>query len=589
MLKNTLLIFSLTLFLFSCLQTRPVKDCSTFTEAADPCPDTLAGWNSVEQGLQGAVGSIDILYAKSSVPEVVPNFAWSGSAWIGERVSAQIVLWSGESVKQVECEFSDFKSKDNKVIPASIAQTRFVRYVITDEFADGCGRRKPEDYASSLGPDMLDPLECFDIEPQTTRPVWISFNVPPDATPGIYNSTLTIFSAGSERMSFTFQLEILPRILPPGTDREFHLDLWQNPYAVARIHGVDPWSDAHWEALHPIMKMLADAGQKVITATLNKRPWGGQTQDAFDSMIGWTKKSDGSWVYDYTIFDNWVQFMQGLGIKKQINCYSMVPWGNELYYFDERSGGEVKVKVDPGTKEYEEIWIPFLKDFSKHLKEKNWLKITRIAMDERNPTEMKEMLKLLADIDPGLGVALADNHKSYKLFPDKLKDLCVAHNAVVEENDLAYRKANNYVTTWYVCCADIFPNTFTFSSPAESAFIGWYTMAAGFDGFLRWAYNSWVTEPHIDSRFRTWPAGDTYIVYPEARSSIRFERLIEGIQDAEKIRILRKEFKNLTTDQAKENLQLLNQTLAQFNTRKKPDDLEGLMSKGKLLLVELSR
>lgn len=46
-------------------------------------------------------------------------------------------------------------------------------------------------------------------------------------------------------------------------------------------------------------------------------------------------------------------------------------------------------------------------------------------------------------------------------------------------------------------------------------------------------------DPLTDSRFRAWLAGDTYLVYPDARSSIRFERLREGIQDAEKIRILK--------------------------------------------------
>ncbi len=92
-----------------------------------------------------------------------------------------------------------------------------------------------------------------------------------------------------KRDKISFQLEVLPQTLPPGTEWTFHLDLWQNPYAVARVAGVEPWSQGHWDALRPVMKMLADAGQKVITATLNKRPWNGQTEDAFDSMIGWTK------------------------------------------------------------------------------------------------------------------------------------------------------------------------------------------------------------------------------------------------------------------------------------------------------------
>ena len=79
--------------------------------------------------------------------------------------------------------------------------------------------------------------------------------------------------------------------------------------------------------------------------------------------------------------------------------------------------------------------------------------------------------------------------------------------------------------------------------------MSWYAAAEDYDGFLRWAYNSWVEDPIRDSRFRKWAAGDTYIVYPEGRSSIRFERLIEGIQDWEKIRILQAESAGATAKQ----------------------------------------
>jgi hypothetical protein len=49
-----------------------------------------------------------------------------------------------------------------------------------------------------------------------------------------------------------------------------------------------------------------------------------------------------------------------------------------------------------------------------------------------------------------------------------------------------------------------------------------------------------VKEPCVDGRFRTWRAGDCYLVYPDG-PSIRSERLLEGIQDFEKIRIIREE------------------------------------------------
>ena len=69
-----------------------------------------------------------------------------------------------------------------------------------------------------------------------------------------------------------------------------------------------------------------------------------------------------------------------------------------------------------------------------------------------------------------------------------------------------------------------------------------YAIAHDYDGMLRWAYNSWPARPEYDSRFRRWASGDTYIVYPDARSSVRFERLIDGVEFYEKVRTLRAKY-----------------------------------------------
>lgn len=559
------------------------KDCTNYDEATLPV-EVTTDWTAAPNGLQSSVGSIDERYMQHEVPAVTNTKNWSGSAWRGERTSAQVILWSKDSVPSVELKLSDFKTESGATISASNTQTRFVRYVLTDEFAEGCGHRKPEDYAQSLSADVLDNIECMDMDAETARPVWITIDVPSDAAAGSYSATLDMSVNGKKKEKFTLSLNVIDQTLPHYTEWDFHLDLWQNPYAVARTEGVEPWSDEHWEALKPAMQMLADAGQKVITTTLNKRPWNGQTEDPFDSMIEWKKKTDGTWEYDYTVFDNWVEFMMDLGITKQINCYSMVPWGNILFYLDEETNEEVKVTAAPGTKEYEDLWKPFLTDFMEHLKAKGWENKTLIAMDERAPEEMKAMLKLLDETAPSIGVALADNHKSYKLYPDQLVDLCVSHGATVDPEDRAYRAEKDYVTTWYVSCAHEFPNVFTFSPPAEGAFIGWYTMAADFDGFLRWAYNSYTKESPVDTRFRTWPAGDTHIVYPNGRSSIRFERLREGIQDAEKIRIVRAKLEQDTTPDGKEKLQKFNEMLAGFNVIDDPGNIEEMLKKGKEFL-----
>lgn len=571
---------------FSCQKKKQIIVAQTFEEPRDPSPSTSENWSSIPKGLQASVASTNIRFVKSVIPKVEQKNIWKGEAWKGERISGQLVLWSNDSIHQVSTEISDFKSEDEKILPTNIAQARFVKYVITDEFAGGCGYRKPEDFASSLAADALDDVNSYSVKAQETRPIWVTIDVPFDAEAGTYKSTITLNIEGEKSKEFEFTLNVIDMVLPQGTDWKFHLDLWQNPYAVSRFHKVEAWSQEHWSLLKPLMKRLADAGQKVITVSLNKRPWGGQTFDQFEAMVDWKKKADGSWEYDFTIFDNWVQFMMDLGIKKQISCYSMVPWGNEFYYFDEAKNKEVKIKAPPGTKEYKELWIPFLKKFKTHLVEKGWNNITRIAMDERGPEEMKAMLKLLNEYAPEFGVSFADNHKSYKLYPDELKDMSVAFGHPVDDEDLLLRREKGHVSTHYVCCSDGFPNTFTFSPPAEGVFIGWYTVAADFDGFLRWAYNSWVENPLQDSRFRAWPAGDTYIVYPENRSSIRFETLREGIQDAEKIRILRKELKE---KEMLDELDFLNDLVAKFNITSKPDDIEGMLKEAKNTLNILTK
>lgn len=98
----------------------------------------------------------------------------------------------------------------------------------------------------------------------------------------------------------------------------------------------------------------------------------------------------------------------------------------------------------------------------------------------------------------------------------------------------------------------------------------------------------WVKGPLLDSRFNNWPSGDTYIVYPDARSSIRFERLREGIQDAEKIRLLRDEFRNNSSNEAKDKLRRLDDALTSLNIAEKSDNFNELLKEAKQILESLS-
>lgn len=336
--KNTTLASALLVGALWTVQTvkaqTPAFEMVNFQEMADPTKDALSDWSTVKKGLHSSFVTIDKRYPKSLVPDLEKKSSDAIVGWRGERVSSQVLLWTKEAAPDVKVTISDFKGTKGAKMSSNVASARFVRYVMTDEFAAGCGYRKKEDFASSLSPDMLDDLTAFNLEASKARPVWLTVKIPSDATPGEYQAKVRIESKGKTTDQLTLKVTVLENILPKPSEWVFHLDQWQHPSAVARVHGLEMWSDAHFEAMKPVMKMLADAGQKVITATMNKDPWNVQTYDPYADMIVWNKNADGTWAYDYKVFDRWVQFMMDLGIKKMINIYSIVPWNNEIHYRD---------------------------------------------------------------------------------------------------------------------------------------------------------------------------------------------------------------------------------------------------------------
>lgn len=469
--------------------------------------------------------------------------AFNHVAWRGEKVFAQAVVSSEEELKDVRLSVSDLRN-GKSLIGAENIRLQFVSYVVSDLLDTTkygqCGSREDKSkWGEVLVADVLDINDSMTVPAGRKQPVWMTVSVPSDARPGKYSGKLTVTSSNAKARSLNVELTVADHVLPPARDWAFHLDLWQNPYSVARYESVPLWSEAHFEAMRPVMRMLAEAGQKSVTATIMSRPWNGQTEDAFGSMVTKIRRIDGTWLYDYTIFDRWVEFMFSLGIDRQINCYSMIPWALQFDYIDQATSSPATFQAAPGSEEYNEYWGAFIADFARHLKAKGWFEKTMIAMDERPLESMQAVLGLIRKVEPAFKISLAGNYHEPVIYD--IVDFSETFSGKQEfpESAKAKRKELGLTTTFYTCCAEAHPNMFVISNPDEAAWLGWFAQAEGYDGYLRWAYNSWTLDPLTDARFRTWPAGDCFVVYPGGRGSVRFSKLVEGIQDFEKVRILR--------------------------------------------------
>lgn len=530
-------------FLFS-INSLNAQTSTNYEEASNPIPTNPSLWVKVSAP-QVSWGSTDIRYKKEEpAPIARLKKDINLTAWKGERVSAQLVVWTPEALDNLSFIVSDLTS-GKETISKDNVRTGFVRYVMTDELnkdgKGGCGYRKSSDYDSTLVADPIDHIaSTLTVPANATQGGWISVRVPQQVKAGKYTGTVTVKDGDKVLSELKLAVNVKNRTLPASTEWAFHLDLWQNPYAEARYYNVEPFSKEHFDRMRPDMQNYVDAGGKVITASIMHKPWNGQTYDPFESMVTWLKKADGTWYFDYTVFDKWVEYMMSLGVKKQINCYSMVPWRLSFQYFDQASNSFKYLDAKPGEAAYDEFWGNMLTSFAKHLKEKGWFDITHISMDERPMKDMLATLKVIRKADKDFKVSLAGTY--HDELVKELHDYCIAIGEKFPAEVIKSRKEAGQVTTYYTCCTEPRPNTFTFSAPAEAEWLGWFAAKENLDGYLRWALNSWVKNPLQDSRFTAWAAGDTYMIYPEGRSSIRFERLIEGIQSYEKIRILKEEF-----------------------------------------------
>lgn len=510
-MKSSLAIFSSLLLLFNAA----AHERHPFFDAHTP-HDLTQQPTATELSIAPAT---DIRITATS--EMPPAAQLQLRAWRGERCSAQLAIRANGKANQLTVTSTPL-SNGNSSIPSTASLLLYTK-------AHGVPTA-----------DIISRNTACDNPAGVMRGVWLQIDVPQNAAPGLYTGVLTVSAEGCEAVQQEITLEVEAANLPEPKDWKIHLDLWQHPQALARWHDVELWSAVHFALLRPLMKRLADAGQKCITCTLLDEAWNAQTYDWFPSMVRWVRGKDGQMRYDYAVLDAWIHFMHDdVGIREQISCYTMIPWHLSVKFFDEATGKYASVKAVPGTREYDELWAPFLRDFHAHMQQKGWAEKTCIAIDERPDNYVRAAMKLIQENAPSFRVSSAvDKPSALTREVDNISPV-ITHAGTALGELLSERKAAGKITTFYVCLHPQKPNTFTHSVPAEAEWLGLFAAANHLDGFLRWAYNSWNRNPFETTDFVHWPSGDCFLVYPGNRSSVRFERLRDGIEAFEKINLLR--------------------------------------------------
>ena len=530
-MEKTILLTILLYSLLACSRDSPIN----VPDKQEPIEPPVA-----ESPLQGSFESKFVRYAKgqlfvgqSDKSKIVT--VWKDTVWQNDRVHKQLVLWSDNKMyDKLTYQVSDLTSGE-KSIPSSCIHLRFPSYVMGDANALTCGEYSS--HSTIWIADALPEVPVTTVNTVEPVKVWVTADIPSDIPPGLYSGSITVESDGELQQTFALQFLVTAYRLPPVSEWEFHLDLWQFPYQLANLCAdngkkIVPFSNEYFSLLKPFYLLLADAGQKAITTYIKDGSFNiGQT------MIKWSMNDEGAWNFDYTDFDRYVSTMISWGIDKQINCFSMVGWNTSIGYTD-ASGEAQTLNLKIGSDEYNAVWTDFLNSFRTYLKAKGWFEKTVLYMDEIKENEMREIVSLLRHHDLEWKIGLAGS-----AIPADIEAYLYDYSTIIGYN----RNSTNAVSTFYTSCSQSYPNNFVTvqNNPAEMTWMAWYAKAKGLNGYLRWAFDYWTKVDPTNIQDGSNAAGDFNMIYRNGNSlsaipvsSIRFELLREGIQDYEKLRIL---------------------------------------------------
>lgn len=521
-------------------------------------------------GFSESIVDIDTQYTQDRFSEVkkLNTTTASLSAWKNDKALSEITLCAKNAAyEEVTVTASDLTSGENTISKDNVTATFIKSTKAYNGGYLGYGdpdRDLPEDNGSnrSESNDILYQTTPVDMTANTLQNVWVEFAIPVDAAAGTYTGTISVTAKDvAEPLVFTYTIEVYDAVLPDAAEFAdgFDIELWQYPYSSAEYYGVTPFSEEHFAIMKSSMEIYKEIGGHAITTSIVEEAWDGQTYSANDvhypSMVKWIKNSDGSFSYDYTDFDKWVTFCrEEIGIGDKIVLYSIAPWNNSIGYWE--NGTLTYQSFNLSNASDQKIWTDFIRDLIDHLMDKGWFDDAYMGIDERGFSatafDLIDSVRNIHDV-PLKTAGAMDNFVNKWELALRVTDLNVGDTAAAAHPEefaelVAAREAKGYRTTLY-SCTEHQPGQFSLSAPVESY---WAVLNAGkmeTAGFQRWAYDAWVADPLNDATHNAFEAGDCFLIYPDekgatnptSKSSVRLERLAEGVRDVNKLMLIEKE------------------------------------------------
>ena len=415
----------------------------------------------------------------------------------GQRSGVQIGLYPLAAVAGVKVEMTDLTGADGSTIPASAVQIKKIRNFF---------KRPGRENIAVVMPHILQDFQSLDLQPGTTRGLWVTLMSPENARPGKYAGSVKFSAGGKELAAIPVKVTVWPFKLDRITDISMSVT-GANSYAWR------PWfsglEDAWWKGGELVMKDLADHGMNCIN--------GGP-----DAKL--TEIRDGKAIIDYSDYDRWMDLAMKQGLDKMADgygglCVSGLP----------RDSGPNCIAVTEKDAQarfgmsFKDVLKIVFADFDKHNRDKGYPRRAYYLLDEPRPEwgnveSAAELIKVYTSACPetlfsGYVFPGGKRDEYFKTMP------LVISNASTHTLELT-RSAGKML--WEYNGENVRDNIGRYCFVASRA---------GLSGFLRNGYMFVCGDPYFDfsADEASW-----CVVYPSRRGlngTCGWERTAEGVTD----------------------------------------------------------
>ena len=355
---------------------------------------------------------------------------------------------------------------------------------------------------------------------------------------GVFTANLRV-TQGAESRTLPLKVTVHDVRLPAVGKDSFKYTNWISFRNVATRHGLEMWSDAHYEMIEKYMRLAVKGRQNVSWITVG-------------SVFS---LEDGKVVFHEDLFNRLLDIYERVGI-----CY--VEGGHVAGHTGGQNGsptfstvlGKKVTTTLEGEREIAEIIGCFRAAAEKRGLADRWYQHVADEPTRENCKAFLDTCKIVRKHMPKAKLldAICDDWAMGGL------DVVTPQNHVWEQNrgtydDFAAKHPNG---VWcYTCLAPggRWMNRLMDMELLRPVYIPWCCVLNGIDGYLHWGYNMYgeKQDPFANSCLRnfdfggggcTLPAGDTHIVYPGKDGpwpSVRFEAVRAGLEDADLLTMLK--------------------------------------------------